>query len=58
MPRKEIEYIKILINFEESLMITLNNINLKANQSKVMESEAREEEESTFTMMLKNHYKN
>ena len=58
MPRKEIEYIKILINFEESLMVTLNNINLKANQSKVMESEAREEEESTFTMMLKNYCKN
>ena len=58
MPRKEIEYIKILINFEESLMVPLNNINLKANQSKVMESEAREEEESTFTMMLKNYLTN
>ena len=41
MPRKEIEYIKILINFEESLMVTLNNINLKANQTKVMESDLK-----------------
>ena len=31
------EYMEIPINFEESLMITLININLKVNQSKVME---------------------
>lgn len=40
MQPKEIEYIKILINLDESLMITLININLKASQSKV--TEARE----------------
>ena len=37
-------------------MITLININLKANQSKV--TEAREDEESTSIITLKNYYKN
>ena len=32
MQPKEIEYAKILINLEESLMITSSNIDLKANQ--------------------------
>lgn len=58
---KEIEYIKILINLDESLMITLININLKANQSKVTEAReggVREDEESTSIITLKNYYKN
>ena len=58
MQRKEIEYMEILLNFEESLMITLNNINLKANQSKVMGLKDSWAEESIFTMILKNYYKN
>ena len=60
MPRKEIEYIKIQINLDLSLMITLSNIDLKANQSNVMglKGEDRWGEESTFTMMLKNYCKN
>ena len=64
MQPKEIEYIKILINLDESLMITLININLKASQSKVTEARegggggVREDEESTSIITLKNYYKN
>ena len=55
MPRKEIEYMEFLINIEKRLLVTLSIINLKAKQSKVIVLlKAREEEESTFTMMLKN----
>lgn len=45
-------------------MITLININLKANQSKVTEARegggggVREDEESTSIITLKNYYKN
>ena len=58
MLRKEIEYMEFLINVERRLMVTLSIINLKAKQSKVMGLADREEEESTFTMMLKNYLTN
>ena len=55
MQQKEIEYIKIQTDLEESLMIILSNIDLKANQRKVTGPKESVEVVCISIMMLKNY---